>query len=156
MAQIESIQPYLEPVRKSAFVKRMPADAFDLFTANIASWWPGQVHSVSQDRLKDVVFETVDGGRIYEVRDDGETFPWGDVLTWEPPHRFVMHWYPGRGPDTAQEVELRFIAQGDGTRVELEHRNWQSLGEKAAATRAQYEGGWDFVLGQCFSEACAK
>ena len=135
-------------------VSRTPAEAFKLFTAEIASWWPTGVYSVSQDRLKDVVFETHAGGNIYEVRDDGETYPWGDVIVWEPPGRFVMHWYPGRGPDTAQEVELRFIEDPDGTRVELEHRNWRSLGDKAATIREQYDSGWDLVLGQRFKTAC--
>ena len=33
--------------------------------------------------------------------DDGETFDWSDVIAWEPPRRFAMHWYPGRTADTA-------------------------------------------------------
>ena len=154
MGTIESIQPFLEPIRKSIRVDLPPDQAFELFTSGIATWWPSHVHSISQQRIRDVVFEGRVGGRIYEQRDDGETFDWGDVIAWEPPRRFVMHWYPGRTADTAQEVEIHFLAEDSGTRVELEHRNWQSLGDQAAEIRGQYDPGWDFVLVECFAEAC--
>ena len=154
MAQIEPIQPFLEPIRKSIVVQCSPRDAFNLFTAEMSAWWPTAIHSISQDRLERVVFEEKAGGSIFEVRDDGETFPWGDVVTWEPPTRFVMHWYPGREPDTAQEVELRFSKTEGGTQVHLEHRNWRSLGERAAELRDQYNTGWDLVLVEYFQPAC--
>ena len=154
MAQIESLQPFLEPIKKSIEVQCSPEDAFSLFTAGMSSWWPTAVHSISQERIAKVVFEERAGGNIYEVRDDGETYPWGDVITWDPPARFVMHWYPGRGPDTAQEVELRFSKTKDGTLVELEHRNWRSLGDSAKALHGQYDSGWEFVLDRHFRPAC--
>jgi uncharacterized protein YndB with AHSA1/START domain len=75
------------------------------------------------------------------------------VLSWEPPRRFVLSWHPGREPETAQEVEVRFVAVPTGTRVELEHRGWQALGEAAAATRERYAGGWEHV-GEAFVNAC--
>jgi uncharacterized protein YndB with AHSA1/START domain len=145
---IESIQPYLEPLHKSITVSQTPEEAFRLFTSGIASWWPSGTYSVSLERVKDVILEPEAGGSIYEVRDDGKTFPWGKVLVWEPPKRFVMSWYPGRQPDTAQEVEIQFIADASGTRIELEHRNWQTLGDAAAAMREGYNSGWDVVLGE--------
>ncbi len=155
MGQIETIQPFLEPIRKSIVVSQSPEVAFQLFTAGMADWWPTSRFSVSQDRVSDVVVEPRVGGAVYEVRDDGETFPWGAVIVWEPNRCFAMTWHPGRTSDTAQEVEVRFIAEADGTRVELEHRNWQALGDRAGSTREQYLGGWDFVFGQCFADACA-
>jgi uncharacterized protein YndB with AHSA1/START domain len=157
MAKIEPIGPYLEPVRKSVTVRRTVEEAFRLFTREISGWWPKDRYSVSQERTRDVVFEPLPGGRVYERRDDGQTFEWGRVLVWEPPRRLVMSWHPGREPDVAQEVEVRFTATDDGgTRVDLEHRNWTRLGAEAADVRDRYAGGWAEVLGKCFVEACAS
>lgn len=155
MPKVESIAPYLEPIRQSASVQRPPEEAFRIFTTEIGRWWPRARYSVSQDRAKEVVLEPLPGGRVYEVRDDGKTFDWGRILTWEPPHRLVMSWHPGREPDVAQEVEVRFAAAGSGTRVDLEHRNWTRLGADAATVRERYNGGWREVFGQCFVAACS-
>jgi uncharacterized protein YndB with AHSA1/START domain len=89
------------------------------------------------------------------VRDDGRTFPWGKVKVWQPPSRLVMSWHPGRGPEVAQEVEIRFEAVENGTRVDLEHRDWARLGTEAELVRERYNGGWSEVLGRCFVDACA-
>ena len=155
MTSVESITPYLEPVRKSVTVKRTAEEAFQIFTARIASWWPTAKYSVGQERTRDVVIEPGTGGRVYETLDDGETFDWGKVLAWEPPARFVMTWHPGRDPDVAQEVEVRFTAVEEGTRVDLEHRNWQGLGSEAAVVRGRYAGGWEEVLGIRYVAACS-
>lgn len=156
MARIEPIAPYLEPVRKSVTVRQTVEAAFQLFTNDIADWWPMERYSVSEARTRDVVFEPLSGGRVYEVRDDGKTFDWGKVLVWDPPHRLVLSWHPGREADAAQEVEVRFEPAGNGTRVDLEHRNWTRLGADAGAVRERYSGGWAEVFGRCFVEACAR
>jgi hypothetical protein len=44
------------------------------------------------------------------------------------------------------EVEVIFTAQGTSTRIELEHRNWERLGDRAAFVRSMFEGGWAPVL----------
>jgi hypothetical protein len=155
MAKIEPIAPYLEPVRKSVTINRTLDEAFRLFTAEITAWWPKDRYSVSQERTREVVLEPRVGGAIYEVRDDGQTFPWGRVDVWEPPGRLVMSWHPGREAEVAQEVEVRFTAVAEGTRVDLEHRNWTRLGEEAGVVRDRYRNGWTEVLGTHFVAACA-
>ncbi len=144
-----------QSLRKSITVQRSIVDAFDLFTKGIARWWPYRTYSVSQERTADCVMECRIGGRVYERRDDGETFDWAKVLVWEPPRCLVLGWHPGRPPETAQEVEVRFTDLGDATRVDLEHRDWAKLGDDAQASRTNYEGGWDFVLEQ-YREAATK
>jgi uncharacterized protein YndB with AHSA1/START domain len=144
---VERIETYIAPVRKSVRVARDAAGAFDLFTAGIHRWWPLGQYSISQARARSCVVEGRVGGELYEVRDDGERCPWGRVLVWDPPRRLVMTWHPGRAPGDAQEIEVRFSPAGDGTLVELEHRNWQALGEGAAQVRDRYDGGWNEVIG---------
>lgn len=135
-------------------VARPLAEAFEVFTARIGSWWPLHAYSISLARAASCAIEPRVGGEVYEVRDDGERCPWGRVLAWEPPRRFVMTWHPGHDPATAQELEIRFSAEAGGTRVELEHRGWQALGGAAREARESYEGGWEAVLGRHFVEAC--
>lgn len=154
---VEPIQPYLEPVRKSVSVSRSVNEAFDLFTAGLGRWWPLASYSISQERARTCALEPRVGGEVYEVRDDGERCPWGRILAWEPPRRFVMTWHPGRDPDTAQELEVRFVAEPGGTRVDLEHRGWQKYGPAAEAKEAREsydsDAGWKSVLAR-YVEAC--
>jgi len=155
VAKVEDIGPYVEPVRKAVTVRRTPQEAFEIFTARFGSWWPLHKFSIHQAEAATCVIEPRVGGAIYEVAKTGERSPWGVVKVWEPGQRFVMSWHPGHDASEAQEVEIRFLAEGDGTRVELEHRDWQALGAKAQATRENYEGGWVYVFEQCYKEACS-
>lgn len=150
---IEPLAPYLEPLRKSLTLGLPPGQAFELFTAGLGRWWPLRTHSVFQERAATCGLEPRVGGALFEQRDDGERSLWGTVLVWEPPRRFVVSWHPGREADTAQELEVRFLAEGAGTRVELEHRGWQSLGAEASESRSGYDRGWDGVLAR-YVEAC--
>lgn len=153
---VEEPQNYMEPLRKSVTVGKPVEQAFNLFTAGLARWWPLGRYSVSQERAITCVMEPRVDGSLYELRDDGERFLWGRVLVWDPPHRVVFSWHPGRDAETAQEVEIRFSAQGHSTRVDLEHRDWAKLGDRARETREGYERGWDVVLGQHFLGACRE
>lgn len=151
---VEQIEPYLEPLLKSVTVSCPVELAFEVFTSRIGSWWPLGQYSIGQERARDCAIDPRVGGEVYELADDGERSPWGRVLAWDPPNRFAMTWHPGREADSAQEVEVRFLEAPEGTRVELEHRGWAALGEKAREAREGYAGGWDHVLVDCFAPAC--
>ena len=61
-----------EAIRKTVLVDFAPAEAFELFTTRVSSWWPVETHSYATTRSPDVVFEPRVGGRVYEVTDEGE------------------------------------------------------------------------------------
>ena len=148
MGKVESIGPYLEPLRKSVRVACGVETAFELFTSRIGQWWPLQAgYSVFGDESATCIMEPEAGGSISEIAKDGRRSVWGRIVEWNPPHGLSFTWFPGRTEDTAQTVELRFTPDGGGTRLDLEHRDWQTLGTKAAETRDGYSGGWEFVLG---------
>src|SRR5262245_45815862 len=137
----------LEPIRKTIAVARPVEDAFETFTAEMGTWWPLLSHSVGGEDAETVEVEGRAGGQVVEHIRGGRTAVWADVLVWEPPHRVVLSWYPGRGPAEATEVEVSFQADGDRTRVVLEHRGWERItAERAAAARPSYRTGWDLVL----------
>lgn len=138
----------IEPVRKTRAVPLDPAEAFDLFTTRMGTWWPLAAYSIAEERATGVRFEGRVGGRVVELTDDGDEHAWADVIAWDPPHRFVLAWHPSRDPEAATILEVRFgPAPGGGTQVDLEHRGWEELGaERGAAVRAGYHSGWDEVL----------
>jgi len=136
----------IEPVRKQLKVGLSVERAFALFTAGIGTWWPLATHSVGHEQAETCYFEGWVGGRIVEVLEDGSQSEWGKVLTWEPFHRIVFQWYPGREPDTAQEVTVTFSEIPGGSLVELVHVGWETLGQAGLAQRNGYDTGWDYVL----------
>jgi hypothetical protein len=140
------------PVRRTIHVRVSPARAFEVFTAAIGAWWPHE-HSINKSSpQKDVIVEPRVGGRWLERGEDGSECQWGRVLIWEPPTRVVLAWQINGqwqyDPDFETEVEVRFMAEGAGTRVELEHRNLERFGERAQAVRAAFESpeGWSTGL----------
>lgn len=146
---IDPISPYVEPIRKSVDVLLRPAAAFDLFARDISKWWPlRKPYSVFGDDAVTCGIEPFAGGELYEVSSKGERAVWGRVVEWTPGRRLTVTWYPGRTPETAQTVDVAFSATSEGTRVDLEHRDWQTLGSKVRETRRGYGPGWDEVLGQ--------
>ncbi|HEX9728436.1 MAG TPA: SRPBCC domain-containing protein [Gemmatimonadales bacterium] len=136
----------LPPVVKRITVPMVPRAAFERFTAGIATWWPMDTHSVAGEQTAAVIIEPKVGGRFYERARDGSESDWGEITVWEPPGRLVTTWHPGRGPESAQEVEITFAPQETGTLVELTHRHWEAMGEDAADVRGRYDGGWQHVL----------
>jgi len=135
----------------------LPADeAFRLFTEGFADWWPLQSHSIAQGKSKSCTFEPQEGGEIYEITEDDETHLWGTVSECVEPERLVFSWHPGREAVTAQEIEVLFDPDGDVTHVELVHSGWENYGEGAEEMRDNYDGGWQFVLGECFRSSAAR
>jgi uncharacterized protein YndB with AHSA1/START domain len=142
-------QAQIDAIQKSVTVQATLERAFQMFTDEIADWWPTATHSYGGDETETAVFEGKEGGRVYERQRDGTEAEWGEVVAWEPPHRFVLEW-----KICPSEVEVRFSYESDGvTRVDLEHRGWERAGENAEAMRENYAGGWDVVLGKYVAEA---
>lgn len=142
----------LEPIVMEVSVPRPPDEAFRLFTAGIASWWPVDTHSLEHGKAE-VRFDGRVGGDIYEALEDGRRHVWGTVLVWEPPSLVSFTWHPGREVSEAQTVELRFDAVSEGTRVTLEHRGWENAGVEGPVLRAGYAHGWVYVFSECYAKA---
>jgi uncharacterized protein YndB with AHSA1/START domain len=135
-------------VEKSVTVSASVERAFEVFTAEIATWWPLRTHAVDTERSESVVMESHVGGRLYERTPSGEEHLWGTIVAWEPPSRIVYSWLPGRGAETAQEVEVTFAPEGDGTHVGIRHSGWEKLGDRIEEAVASYDEGWDAVIGR--------
>ncbi|MDP9495196.1 MAG: SRPBCC family protein [Actinomycetota bacterium] len=133
-------------VLRTVDVSITPERAFDVFTRRMGEWWPLRQFSIAEDKAVGVRFEQWAGGKVFEVVDDGTEWEWAEILAWEPPHRVVLAWHPTEEPVVSTEVEVRFNPFEGGTRVELEHRGWERLGDIATSSRVNYDEGWLPVL----------
>jgi uncharacterized protein YndB with AHSA1/START domain len=142
-------------IRKSINVAQPPAIAFRVFCEEIGQWWPlKQGFSFGGERAAEIFIEGRSGGRFYERFADGTEFEVGRVIDYQPPAMVAFSWRSPRweGPT---RVQVRFVADGTGTRVELEHGGWDQ-GPKMLEASKEYSKGWDFVLGQFQSQAAAS
>ena len=145
----------VDPIRRAIRVECSVEHAFETFTDRIGDWWPLETHSIGEADAETAILEPWEGGRLYERMRSGGEAHWARVVTWEPPHRLVLEWKVNPASPAATEIEVRFTADGGGTRVELEHRGWERLGDLAADARASYDSDWPMVLG-LFADATTR
>jgi uncharacterized protein YndB with AHSA1/START domain len=143
----------IAPVRKSIVVQSSPDRAFEVFTVHLNRWWP-RSHGIGSTPIRESIIEPFVGGRWYAKCEDGTEAIVGHVLIWLPGVRFACtweigaDWKPDARPAFTSEVEVRFLPESAGqTRVELEHRNFERMGEAAGETmRKGVDGGWPALL----------
>jgi uncharacterized protein YndB with AHSA1/START domain len=123
-----------EDVTVTTLVEADPMSAFELFTRDVDLWWRrGPRHRPAVRGDGTMRFEPGVGGRFLEIYDDsrGEAFELGRILVWEPGARLVFEWRAASfAASEKTEVEIRFEAEGDFTRVTLHHRGWESIPAK--------------------------
>jgi hypothetical protein len=140
-------------VRKSVIVAAPLAVAFEVFTAQIESWWPMASHHIGQADCAAVVIEPRTGGRWYERGVDGVECVWGQVLVWDAPRRVVLAWQLSAqfqfDPSIHTEVDVRFVVINENaTRVDLELRGLEAYGADAIAMHETFNSpnGWNGML----------
>ena len=136
-----------EAIHKEIYVDASPETAFRVFTEQIGSWWPLDEYGLFSEDAASVAFEEREGWELVERAKDGRESVWGEVLEYEFASKMRMTWHPGKDVATMPtEVEVTFVANGDGTTVVLEHSGWEKASEAIRGTRASYDGGWIAVL----------
>jgi uncharacterized protein YndB with AHSA1/START domain len=149
-------------VRHSIVVEAPVEIAFSVFTEGFDGFKPRE-HNLLDVDIAETVFDTREGGHIYDRGVDGSECRWARVLAFEPPNRVVFSWdispmwQVETDPDRTSQVEVRFIAETpDRTRVELEHRNLDRHGDGWEGMREGVAGdqGWPLYL-QRYSDLVA-
>ena len=145
-------------VRREVNVDVARERAFEVFTGAMETWFSHHLGDAPPVRI---VVEPRAGGRWFERAADGTECDWGFVTEWEPPMRVLFAWHLSHewkfdpDPARATAIEVLFHAEGPAaTRVELEHRGFEVLGEHAreVADAVGSENGWNGLLQQ-FAQA---
>lgn len=137
-------------IAKSAFLRCAPERAFALFTERASEWWPELLRHTSDTRSE---IRMVASGRFWERADDGHEVELGRVTTWEPPAKLALDFYPGTDISRPTEVVVRFEAEGEGTRILVEHRPKAESADLWGGGAPRFERAWDAMLAALASAA---
>jgi uncharacterized protein YndB with AHSA1/START domain len=142
----------VESVRREVVVPVSADRAFDVFTADMTSWWPSR-HHIGSAPIEEIVIEPHEGGRWYTRHTDGSETSTGHVVAWEPGERLVITWQIGADwkyhAALVTTIEVRFVSEApDRTRVLLEHRDLDAYGPEAERMRETFEepGAWQATI----------
>lgn len=116
-------------------VKATPQRAFEAFTEEIGEWWrPNPLFQLTPRGDGVLRFEPGEGGRLVAKLASGKDFEVGRIIVWAPGERLVLTWRNASfAPELSTEVEARFEAVGDETRVTIEHRGWDRIAQSDIA-----------------------
>lgn len=124
-------------VTATTVVRADPAAAFRLFTDQIDSWWRrGPSYRATDEPMRFEADRLLEGNT--EI---------ARVLAWEPGVKLLLEWHAWTfraGERT--EVEVRFEAIGDATRVTVEHRGWQPRRARGGEFRTVVGLWWGALL----------
>lgn len=131
------------PLLRVVSVDCAPERAYTVFIEQLSHWWPLADHGLFGADAS----LAVEGDLIVERSLDGRSAVWARVLERRPPELLRFSWHPGREEIDAGQVTVRFLPEGDGTRVELRHDGWERFAD-AADRRRPYVGpnAWGYVL----------
>nr|WP_154674024.1 SRPBCC family protein [Nakamurella lactea] len=125
--------------------------AFQVFTAEIGSWWDEDKH-ILREPLAEMVFEPFVGGHIIDRGVHGAECRWARVLAYEPPDRVRFSWDINTrweietDPERTSDIEITFTAiTTERTRVVLTHQNLHRHGEGWEGMRDAVSGGWSLA-----------
>ena len=133
----------IEPVSREIVVDCDPERAFDVFTADMTSWWPAE-HHIGSTPIAEIVIEPHPGGRWYTRHEGGTETNTGFVVRWDRPDRFSVTWQVGADwayhPDLVTTIDVRFTEESPGrTRVALQHRDLENFGDQAEQMKNVFE-----------------
>ena len=131
-------------------VKASQEAAFNAFVGDIGLWWkPSPLFQTTPRAPGRLSFDPGDGGRLVETLANGKVFEIGRITDWNPHQGLTFTWRQASfPPDLATEVEVRFEAFGDETRVSIEHRGF----DRIPADNAARHGFHDMVLTRRLAE----
>jgi uncharacterized protein YndB with AHSA1/START domain len=140
-------------IRREVTVDVSRVRAFEIFTADMTSWWP-PAHHIGSAPIAEIVVEPFVGGRWFTRHEDGTETSTGKVTAWDPPERVALTWQIGADwrfhDDLETTVEIRFVEVApERTRVVLEHRDLEAFGDAAEAMHGTFDsdGAWTATLG---------
>lgn len=114
-------------------VPASPEEAFDIFTQEIGAWWqPGALFQLTPRGDGALRFE--EEARLVTQLPSGKVYEIGKVIAWDRGQLLAFSWRQASfTPDQVTQVEVRFEAVGEETRVTVEHRGWDTIPQNHVA-----------------------
>ena len=137
-------------ITKTAVLPCSIERAFELFSEHASEWWPPERRH-TRDPASEI--RMLASGRFWERDSQGREVELGRVREWAPPSRIVLDWYPGTDADRPTQVVVSFAAEGDATRITIEHRPLPESTDLWGDRASRYVASWDLVLGALGSHA---
>ena len=128
----------LDPIVAETRVPVTPTEAFVGFTAQMGEWWDPML-TPDPATFTGVAIEP--DGDVAMVHGD-EQYVWGRVTDWDPIGHYRQEFWLSMDQTAATVLDVRFVEDGQGTRVQLSHEGWRDDQE---AQRAKF-GHWDDLL----------
>jgi uncharacterized protein YndB with AHSA1/START domain len=126
-------------------IRASPLQVFEAFTEDIGQWWvPNPLFMLTPHGDGCLRFEPGEGGRLVTTSPDGTAFEVGRITIWRPGEQLAVTWRQANfAHGQSTELNVRFEAVGDETRVTVEHRGWDSIPQTQAARH-----GFDLLVFQ--------
>jgi hypothetical protein len=128
----------LDPIVAETVVPVTLTQAFVGFTAQMGEWWDPML---TPDPPTFTGISIEPDGDVAMVHEDDE-YVWGRVTDWDPIGRYRQEFWLSMDQSTATVLDVRFIEEGQGTRVRLSHEGWR---EGQEDLREKF-GHWDDLL----------
>ena len=126
------------PIEHEYVVACSPEHAFAVYTGEIDTWWPD---GYSPPGKEHVLIEPEVGGACTMLLADGTAYPWGRVVSWEPPGHYAMDFTLAL--DHPSRIDVWFDQMEEGrTRLRFSHGGWNA-GNVAGRTRFSE---WPIIL----------
>ena len=122
----------IPPVVAETVVPASPQEAFVAFTARMDQWWDVLL---TPDAATFTGIEIDPKGGDVSMRHGDERHVWGRVTRWEPEGTYAQDFWLGHDSAHPTTLTVTFRAEGDDTRVRLEHGGWT---EATASEREKY------------------
>lgn len=130
-------------ITKSVLLPIGQAAAFKLFTEQISDWWPAERRHTN-DQASSLHLHA--DGRFFERASDGREVELGRVVEWLAPERIVLDFYIATGPAHPTRAEVRFVPEGNGTRVTVSHGPLPVSKDLWTDRAPRYQRSWEAVL----------
>ncbi len=147
-------------LQKRIAIDCAPVIAFEVFTYNMAKWWPMDTHSVSAGSgalPANLIVERKENGRIVEIDGNGKSHLWGHFQIYQAPFRVLIAWHVNEPPNRLTYIEVVFGMETNGKTIAvLTHSGWEVFGDEAEQKRADYDSGWDYVFCERYRNACQE
>ncbi|EPX78210.1 SRPBCC domain-containing protein [Litoreibacter arenae] len=133
----------MNSITRSITVPASPAQAWERFVDGLHLWWDTEHCHCSEENLERVFIDPAQG-QWGEITKTGEVVSWGFAIEVKPERKLSLAWQMDPlhkpwiaevDPDRASLIDVTFAPMATGTRVTVEHYDFDRHGDGAQAMK---------------------